>query len=826
MTTAPTSFTHLQATNILVDGVDGAACDYDYDCDYDVESAAESAAESAVGSTAVNMSLDSQGAILQMSISPTSGSPASVSYLSWAISAAAIGLFAGYVAMPTESSFEAVYTHYLAKEELRPRSFEEGVKLRFDREAPPIAALEEALRDQPWATIERAPGLSVKPTELKAEKQSIEKLAAQIVADNQREWAVIRAARPAVAPAMVEHRMPLSTGTLTTARPLPPEPAMLGSASTSAPASVPSGGRFVNPPVVVSSAKLGMTRDQVLAALFMPIANMPSVSTPPAGPTTASARTPARTFAQGAGLAPDSQRGTPPGSAAGAEAGLEAGFVEGPAGRMAPQGHQILVRGPIEFSGGLAVTHAGDRLVVQREAAGRSAEAGSVSLRKGQYEIYVESLDGVLVAELRGPHGDIVGRGHFELNKIQVTPAQRRVDGILLRVTPVVAGIAGRVRSAYATGPLDQGLRGARIAFAQTSIKTQTQGAGFFEERRLAEGSRVTARVTAKAHRPTIVTLLAGMESAVPMYSEKMINAFDGLTREQSLTNQGLVWGRVVRNGSPVESARIEILTEGALRPIYFSELMLPDKTKTATGSNGLFAIPVADGRVHAIQVVTAEKYSEPVFAVVDPGAVTPLELDLAKRGIYQAAAFDAFRTEWPLAVSIRPTGHAKGRTIRLPREPKTDRPLQVGLTHLGQPVSLDVEAGPEYLQTRVIQNPETRSLILPMVQKVWFDRLVGRVRYNGTFAEGAAIGFIQGGRFKVEMAPEAFGNDARILYFDSRGELLDQPYGEAGGGFVILGLKSGVQTVVVKADGSDQVFATTVVIDHDTVSTVNHWLR
>ncbi|MBK7889730.1 MAG: hypothetical protein IPJ84_02445 [Bdellovibrionales bacterium] len=65
----------------------------------------------------------------------------SISYLSWAISAIAIGIYGAYLAMPTESSFEAIYTRYLAKEEPRARVFEEGVKLRFDREAPPIAVL-------------------------------------------------------------------------------------------------------------------------------------------------------------------------------------------------------------------------------------------------------------------------------------------------------------------------------------------------------------------------------------------------------------------------------------------------------------------------------------------------------------------------------------------------------------------------------------------------------------------------------------------------------------------------------------------------------------
>lgn len=723
---------------------------------------------------------------------------ASISYLSWAISAIALGVFGAYLAMPTESSFEAIYTRYLAKEEPRARVFEEGVRLRFDREAPPIAALEEALREQPWATIERSPGLSVKATELKAETQSIEKLAERIIADNQRVWAEIRAARPVLAPAVIEHRKALSTASALPARALPPAP----------------NERYVNPPVVISAAKLGMTRDQVLASIFMPIANPKNVNW-----NQPSARTADRAVAQASVKTPSL---TEPVS----EHSLSVGLTEAPAGRVAPQGRQILVRGPIEFSGGLAVTHAGDRLVVQREAEGRSAEAGSVSLREAHYEIYVESLDGLLVAELRAPHGEIVGRGHFELNKIQVTSDQRRVDGVLLKVTPVVTGAAGRVRSAYATGPIDQGIRGARITVPQTPIKTQTQAAGFFEEHRLAEGSRVIARINAKEHRPTITTLLAGRESIIPMYSDKMISAFEGLTREQVAANQGLVWGRVVRNGNPVAGARVEVLTEGALKPIYFSELMLPDKPSTMTASNGLFAIPIVEGQVHAIQIVSGEKYSEPVFTMVDAGAVAPLELDLAMRSVYSARAFDAFRTGWSLAVDVRPTGHAKNRTIRLLREATAEKPHQVGLTHLGQPVSLDIEAGSEYLRTRVIQNPDTRYLIMPMVQKAWFDRLVGRVRYNVAMSDGAAIGFIQGTRFKVEVAAESLGADARIIYFDSRGEILDQPYGEAGGGFVILGLKSGMQTIVVKADGSDQVFASTLMIEHDTVATVNHWLR
>lgn len=771
--------------------------------------------------------------------------------LSIFLSGAALAGYGAWLSLPESTSIQSIYDRYFAREESRPRIFEEGVTIRLNREAPPVAALEEALRDQPWTSIERAAGFNVRPTELKIQPMAPERIAIRIISENESFQRLLAARLSAdrvnvpnatQAPAIIA---PSVTLPLNRSRSLAGETRGGASYTPSAPASSKTRPlENLNPApattVSISMSKTGLSREQILAALFGPITqNAPQV---PMGSYTAgisgSSKSAPRSTATRSNVLASIGAVKLPAEAdkaalVGEQAVDSAAIVSRSMGMVSPAGRQIMIRGPIELSGGLALTHAKDRIAVLRESRGQFVESGAVWIREARYEIFVESLEGQLVAEVRSPQGDVVGRGHLELSTVVTGSNGKTAEGVALRVMPVTAGIAGRVQPAYASGSspssqVSRGIQGARVESLNTLSVVKTTSGGHFEDARFTEGSRVVANIQTKDHWPTLVSLTSGEEQIVPVFSKKMMQAFVSLTSKDEHTaninmkTNGVIWGRVTRAGQTVAGAELNVITQGAGEPVYFNDLMLPDASMKATGSNGLFAVPAVAAGLHGVQVRMGKRLSDPVFVQADVQSVASLDLDVLKASEIPARAFDAFRTETAVHVEVRPMGHVKSRKMVV----EGDAGAVVKLANMGLPAILEIEGGSEYLSTRMIQNPDTRHLYLPMVQRSWFDRIIGHIKFNNPPQTGNVIGFIQGSRFRVSMDASSLGRQAKIVYFDSRGELTEKEYGEPGGGFILLGVNNGLQTVVVESDGTDRIFAATTLVEDGYVASLSHWLR
>ena len=785
--------------------------------------------------------------------------------LSIAISGAAISGYGAWLYLPEATSFQSVYDRYISHEESRARVFEEGIAVRMNREAPPVAALEEALRDQPWASIERTPGFNIKPTLLRVLPQAPERMAFRLLSENEtfRRTIVSRAIsldgrEPSV---VLPYTTPISAPVT-----LPQNRARLEATGNRRGVSYVAGGASVRKletlnlsapaevipvakgPKVFSLSKNGLTRDQLFAGLLVPLSNTKLPLVAGRQPVTASslrAAAPRNSIWDSASRSRDNgtaqtfvasnETDAPKASVTDAvkltevSASQVQGQLQGQLqgqGAVAPAGRQIMIRGPIELSGGLALTHTKDRIAVLRESRGQFVESGAVWIRDARYEILVESLEGQLVAEVRSPQGDVVGRGHIDLSSMRPTGNGKNFDGVALRVLPIIPGISGSARAAYSSNGNFKGVQGAQVDLLQTSSSMKSVSGGHFEDPRFADGSRVIAKVQSKDHWPTLAMLTSGQDAVIPLYSRKMMKAFVSLTSkderiaEITAKTKGVIWGRVMRAGQTVSGARVEILTQGSGDPVYFNELMLPDASMTTTGSNGIFAVPQASSGVHAVQVALGKRLSDPVFLKADAGSVSAVELDVLKATEVPARAFDAFKTETPVQVDIKPMGHIKARHMIVNGD------ATVKLAHMGHPTILDVDGGVDYLFTRITQNPETRHMYIPMVSRAWYDLVLGRLKYNGPSQTGNVIGFIQGSRFRVSMDVDSLSRAARIIYFDSRGEVTTRQYGEPGGGFILLGVTEGLQTVIVEAENSDQTYAATVLVQDGVVAGVSHWLR
>lgn len=757
--------------------------------------------------------------------------------LSLVLTTVAIAGYGAWLSVPESTSIQSIYDRYIAREESRPRVFEEGIAIRLNREAPPVAALEEALRDQPWTSIERSPGFNVRPIELRPQAGGPERAAIRILSENEkfnRAVATRLATSPNPAPIAPPTRLPSErmrvqaptnrqgvshvTGmaaAVSGTRKL--EGLSLSAAQSMTPPTAPT--ESVSTTRVISISKTGLSREQILGSLFGPIIQGSPAPMRASAPK-ASAKAD-KLIAQNDTVKPQDESSS-----------VAARIASSAMGMVAPAGRQVTIRGTIELSGGLALTHAHDRIAVLRESRGQFVESGAVWIREARYEIFVESLEGQLVAEVRSPQGDVIGRGQLPLSNLNIDDSRKSIDGVALRVSPIAAGLAGRVQSAYNAGTgarsTSQGVQGAKVQFLNTASQVKSVAGGHFEEPRFTEGSRAFAQINSKDHWPTVASLTSGHEPTIPIFSSKMMNAFVSLTAPNSsmvdsiIRTKGVIWGRVTRSGQSVAGAGVSVLTQGAGEPVYFNDLMIPDASLTATGGNGLFAIPAVNPGTHAVQVKIGKRLSDPVFLPAESRMVSSLELDVMKATDVPARAFDAFRPETPIRVEVRPAGHLRGRRMIV----QGDDGTILKLANLGMPSVLELDGGVDYLMTRTIQNAESRAMQIPMVTRAWFDREVGRVRFNNSPQTGNVIGFVQGARFRVSMDDESLANNAKILYFNANGEMTDREYGEAGGGFILLGVKNGLQTVVIEAENRDRIYAGTVLVEDGIVASLNHWMR
>ncbi|MDX9731938.1 MAG: hypothetical protein RBT63_09220, partial [Bdellovibrionales bacterium] len=481
------------------------------------------------------------------------------------LSAAAIASYGAWLVLPESTSVQVIYDRFIAREEARPRVFEEGITVRLNREAPPVAALEEALREQPWASAESDPASSVhymyvRGIELKAGDSSggaVEpvKMAQRILAENdsfRRQNAptlapVSAPILPSLAPEHhIQRRMQMSAEgpsvrrgvSLSAVTPrssntnvrsveeLQIAESQSASSELAAAASAPA--KTVER--TISASQLGMTREQVLAALLVPMSGGPIFKPSPKREVAAAAKSDVK-----------------PNTSLNADPSRE--IAERALGAMAPVNRQVTIRGLIELSGGLALTHAQDHIVVLRESRGQFIESGAVWLRDARYEIFVESMEGHLIAEVRSPQGEVIGRGQADLGTLVGSIKggnQKSIDGVTLRVTPISTGIGGRVQSGYTAGATTasgvyratrSGVSGARVEFQQTPSSVKSVAGGYFEDVKFTEGSRVLARVAAppgeakdQVHLPTLAMMTSGQEAIVPVFTKKMMTALVNLT--------------------------------------------------------------------------------------------------------------------------------------------------------------------------------------------------------------------------------------------------------------------------------------------------------
>lgn len=490
--------------------------------------------------------------------------------------------------------------------------------------------------------------------------------------------------------------------------------------------------------------------------------------------------------------------------------------------------HQVLVSGTIEFTDGLAVANAQDRVVVYRELDGDPLEHAAVWLRKGSFELFAEENIGFIVAELRTPYGDVVGRNVVDLSKATISNVkQRRIERVALKIKPVLQGISGQVsisKSELQAIPVRQ----AEVLLRDLPFNTKTNQTGHFEESRFLEGSTAVLRVNRPGYLGTVAMAHAGSENKLEIFKYQHEGQLRKLLSSIQSNNfdagrSAFVWGRVTKSGSPMAGAQVEILTtKEALRPIYFNANLVPDLNLKATSNNGLYLfVPVNNGS-HAVHAVHGNGIAtEPILFPCEGGAASHVDIETNQTSVSKVKVFDAFSTDHPLPAKISRPGSNSFTTV--------DRAGVGTLKYApGQGLLiLDSEIGSGYAQTRIAMSSGRRIAYFPMIQESWLEGMRGVSRVNFESGTGVVVGFIQGASpYRVALEESSTLSSSKIIYFNNRGEPSENDFGEPGGGFVVFNVPEGFRTITIQPSGSMKIHSAVTLVEGRVTSVVSHWIR
>ena len=106
------------------------------------------------------------------------------------------------------------------------------------------------------------------------------------------------------------------------------------------------------------------------------------------------------------------------------------------------------------------------------------------------------------------------------------------------------------------------------------------------------------------------------------------------------------------------------------------------------------------------------------------------------------------------------------------------------------------------------------------MVRRAFVDDILNAARINRIPQTGMVIGFVRGADYKV-LTPE--GVAAEIVYFDSQGQVVGSEVGAKNGGFILLNLNPGIQTIAIAPEGKKALALKVIYADPSRTSLINY---
>ncbi|MGZ3743446.1 MAG: hypothetical protein ACXWRA_06300 [Pseudobdellovibrionaceae bacterium] len=476
------------------------------------------------------------------------------------------------------------------------------------------------------------------------------------------------------------------------------------------------------------------------------------------------------------------------------------------------------VAGPIEITGGLAVTNE-HHIEVRRADEGVFHEMGQVDLIKGSYSIDINEASGIILARLMDKNGIILGEGGIRISQLRMGSG-RLISGPRLEISPSPIW-TGRVSHYYPNSKKENGSSTRVTTFGgENSVAVGKNGEITLEN--FSRNSTTIVRAEESDQVPSCKIMVAGAKPfGITLFPKSMMKALKRIVTDQKnipsheFTETSVVWGTASLDGKPLSGVTVVSETEPEVQAIYFNEFMIPDPKLTATSSVGIYAfIGLADG-FHALLGQRGGAYFGHQNVEVEVGSVAigDIENTLHTESI-RIRAFDAFKGE---PVTLTANLQSLEQSVEV-----VNGAASIVLPQISRLSMIYTQAPPAYISANYFYNDQDSYIHMPVISKEWLAEIKAIAKFNELPQTGTIIGFFNEENFEVYLAGQTKDSSIEVVYFDASGKLSDSHQGVPGGGFIIFNAPYGTQEIVVVGSNSEKISSKVVPVDVDTASVLS----
>lgn len=461
------------------------------------------------------------------------------------------------------------------------------------------------------------------------------------------------------------------------------------------------------------------------------------------------------------------------------------------------------IYGRVELQEGLALWDPNMQLRVKQIIDGQPVSETMASKDDGQFVLPTQVGGGTLIAELVNAQNQVYGAGQI------VVPSGKRAA--VLPVLPSQQGLQTRMVSAASHGGESFAVQNGLLSvLGAPGAPMKAEHKVSFNEPMIENGSRVLLQASGDKHNTTLAMGLTGAPMDVSVLPKSMSKAMLNLSLDEQdrygADDLGMVWGKVVQNGSPVKGARVQI-TDG-IEPVYFNELYLPDKNLQGTSENGLFAFVKLNSGLKSIRVFQDDQVVAAEVMPVDVGHVSQINFELLgdKKVRFTPFAYGAPGKPQMLYANII--------GLETEKDIANDESYW-NLKRSNRPLMVEFSAGPDFERTRQLILPSQDKVDVPTFKRAWVDQILKDNGIQRAAYSSMVIGFGPSSAFHVETA------GGQVVYLTRDHKVTK--HGEPNGAFIISNMKSDIQVVNVVDEQTGLRWIQTVVTEPDVTNVLIH---
>ena len=472
------------------------------------------------------------------------------------------------------------------------------------------------------------------------------------------------------------------------------------------------------------------------------------------------------------------------------------------------------------FRGGVAADGRQLKLAIYHVRDGHMVNKAHVFFKQARFDIKIDRPSGYIVGEITNSVGKVLAVGDVNLYDANVRSQIPTPGALNLVLRPYKPGL--RLAAMSANTFQKKRLPKTLLHIEGLAKALKTNPKGVFVDNSFTPGSSFLMRATHKNHWPTLITGVGNYKKQnFKLFPNKMVEALlnNVLDSRQSISarKRGVVWGRVMLNGKALQNAQVQMADAPEAVPVYFSGV-LPDKKQTHTTSNGFFAFVNVPQGVASLRVQHKGQLWPADIIEVQPRHVSYVQLQAHSPQHVPVKIFDAFNGA-PVNSRFRVLGldtdfsSLKGKKV-------------ISLIKAQGLMFVEVAQDKAYAPAHHSLPASAKYWHLPRVPIRWLDKIVPQDVRN------VLVGFVPGpdnsldntpksrpagagspgtpadpssseGDYKVALisSPDREGASSRVLYFDAKGQKTN--VGRRGGGFILLDVPLGMQTVALSSPSS-----------------------